>query len=126
MPAPLISTYAVRPRGTIAEHLRQRRNADAWSSSTLRDLVERELGDGAPGMALGRRRQRRVVVNDDDAVRGGVDVELDGVGPALEGAPKRRRGCSPGAPVVPRDGRCVPRAVRSGSPDLGTRIVSPR
>ena len=64
-----------------------------------------------------------VVVDHDDPVPGGVDVQLDRVSAALEGAPEGAPGCSREARVLPLDDRCVPRAV---SRQLGMYIVSPR
>ena len=72
-----------------SENLGQRRNPDLMVQLDGPDLIEAEVDNRFAAEAL---RQGGVVVNNDRSVSGLVDVELDSVRPALEGAAKSREG----------------------------------
>jgi hypothetical protein len=70
------------------EHLSECRNSNAFGQANRPELRKRKLGDCASTIGIRVASNRRVVVDHDLAVDGGVNVELDGVSAALEGSAK--------------------------------------
>ena len=70
------------------ENCGERGDLDVLVQSELPELVVAELGDAMAREAVGV--DDRIVVDDDGAVAGCVDVELDCLGPQLDGAEKCR------------------------------------
>ena len=81
------------PVADDSERLREGRNVRTVSKRELVELRCRQLGDRPPRRSLRVPRVNDwIVVNDDNSVAGGVDVELNSIGPQLDGALERGEG----------------------------------
>src|SRR5690606_5500881 len=101
--------------GQFLEYVLEARDRRTPADLRAPDDVPRLFGD-RPG-AVGRAVQQRVVVDDDDAVGGRVDVRLDVAVPLLGGAAERGQRVLQSFEIAQ-----VPSAMREGTGDRGVEV----